>query len=696
MKIFWTLMAVVLTTSVHADTMRLSGNYQAFSEMGKAVAMQGNHALVGVPNGPQMNNNTGVVATYQRLDGQWVKGEDLRAADGQNGDSFGFRMALDKNRVAVAAVTDNVLVEETFYEDLGSVHIFELDDAGQWQATAQLLPPVLANESYFGLRIALSGNHLMVQAGDPNNSNQTNRGVVYVYRLMAGEWQWVDTIEPPVANTETVLGSWAIELQGNRAFISNSYVTGEQLSGVILTYERRGLEWVQLDEIKLTPFDPNDSFGFAVSAWQDVLAIGAPGTNDSVGAVHVYGLDNGSWTWQHTLSMPTGIANQLYGWDLDLQQQQLFVSSIHDAAGDFSGAVYDYHQTDQGWQLVERLDSGFDNHNDFGSAISADGGQVLIGADYQGTFRGAAYMSTVSPAAETLPLNQGLNGAWFNPAIPGQGIFLDVNAAADFAFMGLFSYDTTGGDALAGQIGAPGQRWLVGAAGIDQHHESIHFELYYAYDGLFDDARAVQVSDTAAYGWLTMTFKSCLEAEVSYHITEPNLSGSMLMTRPAAGSGTLCNDLASSEPAANDEDFNYALNGGWFNTETGGQGLFIDKFKGIDTAFMGWFTFDTELVDDSPSSDIGSLGQRWLVGTGEVDPDDAHVINYELYYTYGGRFLDDTEVTVVEPGSYGVLRVEFVDCNQARVDYTIGEGGLTGSYDMVRSIPDPSGCAEAN
>ncbi|WP_223787948.1 FG-GAP repeat protein [Marinicella meishanensis] len=691
------ILIALLTVSLKAlaETERLPGSVQAFSNMGKAVSLHQGRALVGTPYGPQ-TGGPGMVVDYRLVDGSWQRQDNLSAADGNDGDGFGFHLVQDGSRVVVGAPRDNTLVDQTFHEQHGSVYVFELNEDGQWEQQQKLLPPVLASELYFGYQVALQDNTLMVQADEVNGPDDTSPDVIHVYRQQGGTWELVDTIRVPDTAANEFLGAWEMVLDGNRLFLSQQINDDVARSGKVLEYQRQGLQWVQVNELMLSPFDSHDFYGYAVTVWQDHLAIGAPSTNDDAGAVHTYRKVAGTWTYHQTLAMPTGQTNQLFGYDVEMQKQQLFVGSIHDE--EFEGAVYVYRLQDGNWELQERLEAGDnDNHNDFGNALSADGAQVLIGAEYLGTQRGAAYMGTVEPAASSLPLNAGLNGAWFDPMIPGQGIFLDVNAAADFAFMGLFTYDTTAADnELAGLIGAPGQRWLVGAAGIDQHQESIHFDLYYAYDGLFDDAREVQVSDTVAYGWLSMRFKSCLEAEVTYHITEPNLSGSFVVTRPAAGSGTLCTELDTAAPTAADDDFNYALNGGWFNLATGGQGLFIDKFKGIDTAFMGWFTFDTELAAANTSSDIGALGQRWLVGTGTVDPEDSNVLNYELYYTYGGRFLDATEVTVIDPGSYGVLRVEFVDCAQARVEYDIGEGELTGSYDMVRSIPDPSGCADAN
>ncbi len=185
---------------------------------------------------------------------------------------------------------------------------------------------------------------------------------------------------------------------------------------------------------------------------------------------------------------------------------------------------------------------------------------------------------------------------------------------------------------------AAGQRWLVGAGDIDQSASSINYNLYYAYDGLFDDPRQVMVSSTETYGSLSLEFQNCTTALATYHLFNQDILGSFPVYRPVAESGELCSELAAATTAKilPDDEFDYSLNGAWFNPDTPGQGFFIDKFKGVDTAFMGWFTYDTAIPSTADLSSIGALGQRWLVGTGAVDADDSSVLDYQLYYTYGG------------------------------------------------------------
>lgn len=301
--------------------------------------------------------------------------------------------------------------------------------------------------------------------------------------------------------------------------------------------------------------------------------------------------------------------------------------------------------------------------------------------------------------SEQITLNQGLNGNWYNPNTSGQGLFLDVYPEENFSFLGWFTYDTDASpNNDLGQIGAQGHRWLVGAGEIDQTNSTINYKLYYAYDGLFDDPRPTLNSNINTYGTLLIEFQGCNQAVVSYELLEQEISGSYSIIRPDTADGDLCTAFASGSISniEQSDGFDLNYNGNWFNPETAGQGIFVDKFDGVEHAFLGWFTYDTEIPSNPVSSQIGADGQRWVVGSGTVDADDNNVLNFQLYYTYGGLFDDPSEVTVVEPGSLGTMRIQFIDCENANVEYSINRENLSGNFSMIRGIPGSQGCDETS
>jgi hypothetical protein len=103
----------------------------------------------------------------------------------------------------------------------------------------------------------------------------------------------------------------------------------------------------------------------------------------------------------------------------------------------------------------------------------------------------------------------GYSGNWFDPALSGQGLVLEVNPAANAMFLAWYTY------AVGGQAqGAAGQRWFTGQAGYAPGMQVASLALYETTGGRFDirppDPRTVQV------GSATLTFAGCGAAHFAY------------------------------------------------------------------------------------------------------------------------------------------------------------------------------------
>ncbi|MDW8480242.1 MAG: hypothetical protein RML12_11165 [Xanthomonadales bacterium] len=87
------------------------------------------------------------------------------------------------------------------------------------------------------------------------------------------------------------------------------------------------------------------------------------------------------------------------------------------------------------------------------------------------------------------------SGAWYNPAWPGQGFFLDVAPAIDTLFAGWFAWTSTPGEYV----------WLTAQGGI--HGDTAHVPLYQTTGGLLLDPRPVSntVVGTAAFRFTSCT-----------------------------------------------------------------------------------------------------------------------------------------------------------------------------------------------
>lgn len=131
-------------------------------------------------------------------------------------------------------------------------------------------------------------------------------------------------------------------------------------------------------------------------------------------------------------------------------------------------------------------------------------------------------------------------------------------------------------------------------------------------------------------------------------------------------------------------EINFGLSGGWFNPQTGGQGLLIEVLPTTEQVFATWFTYEA-------ASKLGSSDHRWLSGLGSIA---GNKVEIDLQVTSGGFFDDPMEVARTAPGTVGTLTLEFQDCANATMSYTLPDEGLSGTRDLIRLAAPPQTCTD--
>jgi hypothetical protein len=96
---------------------------------------------------------------------------------------------------------------------------------------------------------------------------------------------------------------------------------------------------------------------------------------------------------------------------------------------------------------------------------------------------------------------------------------------------------------------------------------------------------------------------------------------------------------------------------------------------------VAWFTYGENTAS----------GQRWLTAQGPLVSQTADLVVYE---TTGGSF-DDPKPSETIP--VGALTIDFTDCSNALLTYSLTEEALEGSIDVKRAIPGAEAlCKELN
>lgn len=131
-------------------------------------------------------------------------------------------------------------------------------------------------------------------------------------------------------------------------------------------------------------------------------------------------------------------------------------------------------------------------------------------------------------------INQGIAGAWFEPATAGQGLLIDIEPETRFIFIAWFTFEAPSGS----KVGSADQRWLT-AQGSYEGRAAVDLPIFNTTGGAFDTVQAVASEQV---GLLTISFDSCTAGTVDYTLDE-GLAGSIAIERVIPGTEVLCEAL---------------------------------------------------------------------------------------------------------------------------------------------------------
>jgi hypothetical protein len=157
---------------------------------GAAVALEGDTALIGASRDAGMGIHAGAAYLFRRgADGIWTQRAKLVDDDGAAGDYFGEAVALSGDTALIGASGDDVLVcpsERSCYS--GTAYLFQLQEDGSWLQAARLVAPDGAAGDWFGSRVAVGGDHVLVGARGDDDACMANpycdSGSAYVFGLV--------------------------------------------------------------------------------------------------------------------------------------------------------------------------------------------------------------------------------------------------------------------------------------------------------------------------------------------------------------------------------------------------------------------------------------------------------------------------------------------------------------------------------
>jgi len=354
---------------------------------GHAVAISGEYAVVGAyaadedALGLNPKIDAGAVYVFKRDSaGSWQEVSKLTALDRAAGDYFGFSVAISGNTIIVGAhQEDEDTSNTTTFSNAGSVYVFALDSAGNWNQVQKLVSSDRAAEDFFGYAVAFDGNTILVGAHQEDhdvngNSLMFSAGSAYIFNKDTAElWTQTQKITAGLRNGYYFFGR-SVAIHNDRIVIgapedSWDTVISIQTSdaGAIFTFERgvNGV-WVETQKIVSYQRTSDDYFGYSVAIYGDYAVSCAinenngpsnnPNTSHSKsGSAYIYKRSStGRWNFVQKIKATDVWPFDELGHSISMHENKIFIGTpfkdINPGMGSLSytneGAAYIFEPCD--------------------------------------------------------------------------------------------------------------------------------------------------------------------------------------------------------------------------------------------------------------------------------------------------------------------------------------------------------------
>jgi hypothetical protein len=247
---------------------------QANDHFGTSVSISGDTVVVGAPDKfSDPYSNAGGAYIFTNNGGTWNQ-IDLTASDKGSGDKFGMSVAINSGLIAIGAPGKN-----SFYPYYYS--------NGNWLPIPKQTATGLILGDAFGSSLAIGVNNMIV-AGAPNTTinGKTNQGAVYVFSPNNTiTWPYIK-ISANDGVAEDYFGS-RVAIDGDNIIVgaSNKTINQNTLQGAAYLLTNISSVWQQ-QKIIAGDGAASDYFANGVGISGNYIVIGAPGKNNNSGSVY--------------------------------------------------------------------------------------------------------------------------------------------------------------------------------------------------------------------------------------------------------------------------------------------------------------------------------------------------------------------------------------------------------------------------
>jgi len=368
----------------------IASDAQLEDRFGWTVAISGNYIVVGTPfededeNGNTTLDTAGAVYIFEKdVNGVWNEVQKVVASDRAENDNFGYAVAIDGDFIVVGALfEDEDQSGSNPLMDAGSVYILKRETNGTWSETQKIVASDREFFNWFGEKVAISGDYLIVAAKEESedaqgNNNLGEAGAAYIFQKDASD-DWFE-VQKITASDRSVFANFGtdVDIDGDYAVIGaileSEDVSGDNTlleAGAAYIFEKNAVgTWIEVNKLVPSDRDTGDEFGISVAIRGDRAIVGANRENEdesgnntlnASGSAYVFERNaSGSWNEKEKLAAFDRANFDNFGIDVALSNEYVFVAA--------------------NWENEDS--NGSNSLNNSGSVYIADNSNVLSNSD---------------------------------------------------------------------------------------------------------------------------------------------------------------------------------------------------------------------------------------------------------------------------------------------------------------------------
>ena len=244
--------------------------------------------MAGAPgddNGPK--NNQGAAYVFTRSGTIWTEQAKLTASDGEANDFFGASVAIDGDTLVAGAFLDDTGAKS----DQGAAYVFTRSGT-IWTEQQKLAASDGEDGDRFGFSVAIDGDTVVAGAPNDDNGPNINQGAAYVFTRSGTIWTEQAKLTASDGETVDEFG-FSVAIEGDTAVVGSRFARlGVNLSrGAAYVFTRDGTIWSEFQKLFASDGKVDDQFGFSVAIDGNTVVAGAilaDGVKKNSGAAYVF------------------------------------------------------------------------------------------------------------------------------------------------------------------------------------------------------------------------------------------------------------------------------------------------------------------------------------------------------------------------------------------------------------------------